>query len=148
MIDLKDITARLSRATPGPWRLKPQDPTKIHRGTVQVEEDGRAIEVVAECYCGAYEGHGLHNADLIAHAPADLDALVEEVERLRGEVDHEKGARIAAYASGALDGQDTERATVVAWLRSEAFLSLYEAKPEDVANALERGDHIKELAND
>ena len=117
MIDLKDITARLSRATPGPWRLKPQDPTKIHRGTVQVEEDGRAIEVVAECYCGAYEGHGLHNADLIAHAPADLDALVEEVERLRGEAER-------------------ERAAVVAWL--------YRDGCEASAERIERGEHRHE----
>jgi quinol monooxygenase YgiN len=52
---------------------------------VQVEEDGRMIEVIAECYCGARDGHGLRNAELIAHAPEDLEALIEEVKRLRME---------------------------------------------------------------
>jgi hypothetical protein len=106
MINIDAIKARLVRATPGPWRLKPQDPAKIHRGTVQIEEDGRAIEVVAECYCGAYEGHGLHNADLIAHAPTDLDALVAEVERLRAEVERERVAVVSALERWAEDGGD------------------------------------------
>ena len=94
MTDLDAIEARLAFATQGPWRVKEQDPKQIHRGTVQVQEDGRGIEVIAECYCGAYDGHGLRNADLIAHAPTDLAALIEEVRYLRG-----------------------ERAAVVAWLR-------------------------------
>ena len=84
-LDLDAIEARLARATPGPWLVKDQDPKQIHRGTVQVQEDGRGVEVIAECYCGAYEGHGLRNADLIAHAPEDLAALLEEVRYLRGE---------------------------------------------------------------
>jgi len=94
MTDLDAIEARLALATQGPWRVKEQDPKQIHRGTVQVEENGRGIEVIAECYCGAYDGHGLRNADLIAHAPEDLAALIEEVRYLRG-----------------------ERAAVVKWLR-------------------------------
>lgn len=97
MTDLDAIEARLNRATSGPWRVKEQDQKQIHRGTVQVQEDGRGIEVIAECYCGAYDGHGLRNADLIAHAPEDLAALIEEVRYLRG-----------------------ERAAVVAWLQRMA----------------------------
>lgn len=85
MTDLDAIEARLALATQGPWRVKEQDPKQIHRGTVQVEENGRGVEVIAECYCGAYDGHGLRNADLIAHAPEDLAALIEEVRYLRGE---------------------------------------------------------------
>lgn len=82
-LDLEPIKARIARATPGPWRVKETDPRSIHRGTVQVEEHGRVIETVAECYCGGYEGHGLRNAELVANAPTDLDALIAEVERLR-----------------------------------------------------------------
>jgi hypothetical protein len=89
-LDLEPIKARIARATPGPWRVKEADPRSIHRGTVQVEENGRVIETVAECYCGGYEGHGLHNAELVANAPTDLDALVAEVERLRAEVSRER----------------------------------------------------------
>lgn len=91
-LDLEPIKARIARATPGPWRVKEADPRRIHRGTVQVEEHGRVIETVAECYCGGYEGHGLHNAELVANAPTDLDALVAEVERLRAEVSRERSA--------------------------------------------------------
>ena len=91
-LDLEPIKARIARATPGPWRVKEADPRSIHRGTVQVEENGRVIETVAECYCGGYEGHGLHNAELVANAPTDLDALVAEVERLRAEVGRERSA--------------------------------------------------------
>ncbi len=132
MINIDAIKARLVRATPGPWRLKPQDPAKIHRGTVvQIEEDGRATEVVAECYCGAYEGHGLHNADLIAHAPTDLDALVEEVERLRGEAER-------------------ERAAVVAWLREKLRENEGYVRPvaweilSAAADCIERAAHRRE----
>jgi hypothetical protein len=82
-LDLDAIEARIYRATPGPWRVKDQDPKQIHRGTVQVQEDGRGVEVIAECYCGAYEGHGLRNAELIARAPEDLQALIDEVRALR-----------------------------------------------------------------
>jgi hypothetical protein len=39
---------------------------------------------------------------------------------------------------------DAERAVVVAWLRAEAYLTLYEATPSDVADAIERGEHRAE----
>ena len=124
MTDLDAIEARLALATQGPWRVKEQDAKQIHRGTVQVEENGRAIEVIAECYCGAYDGHGLRNADLIAHAPEDLAALIEEVRYLRG-----------------------ERAAVVAWLRERqeaAEWALTAAGYEHAADAIERGEHRRE----
>jgi hypothetical protein len=38
-------------------------------------------------------------------------------------------------------GAQAERAAVVAWLRAEAYLTLYEATPSDVADAIERGEH-------
>lgn len=117
-LDLDAIEARLARATPGPWLVKDQDPKQIHRGTVQVQEDGRGVEVIAECYCGAYDGHGLRNAELIANAPTDLAALIEEVRHLRG-----------------------ERAAVVAWLRREIQKC---GCDDDTAACIERGDHRRE----
>ena len=39
---------------------------------------------------------------------------------------------------------DAERAAAVAWLRAEAYLTLYEATPSDVADAIERGEHCRE----
>jgi hypothetical protein len=66
------------------------------------------------------EGKTFHEG----HIAIDLHNAIEEIKRLREDVatpaEHEKGARIAAYASGALEGQDSERAAVVAWLRDEA----------------------------
>lgn len=134
-LDLEPIKARIARATPGPWRVKEADPRRIHRGTVQVEEHGRVIETVAECYCGGYEGHGLHNAELVANAPTDLDALVAEVERLRAQ----RALDNAALARAWDEGRDMERAATVAWLREAAYTTLYDARAGDVADALERG---------
>jgi hypothetical protein len=42
------------------------------------------------------------------------------------------------------DGAREERQNVVAWLRAEAYLTLYEATPEDIATRIERGDHRPE----
>lgn len=61
-------------------------------------------------------------AHLLGNAPADLTTLVAEVERLRAEVER-------------------ERAAVVAWLRSQAYLTLHDDKPHDIADRIERGDH-------
>ena len=43
------------------------------------------------------------------------------------------------------DGAREERQNVVAWLRAQSQLTLYEATPDDVADAIERGDHVKEV---
>jgi hypothetical protein len=82
-------------------------------------------------------------------SPHEAAALVAEVERLRAEVDLLRTGREAArnYADRveaevvALRG---ERAAVVAWLRAEAYLTLYKATPSDVADAIERGEHRRE----
>jgi hypothetical protein len=66
---------------------------------------------------------------------------------LRGEAGMDGNLAVLLQAARMLDehAEDTatlaleERARVVAWLRAEAFLSLYEATPNDVADALARG---------
>lgn len=68
----------------------------------------------------AYEGHGPRNADLIAHAPTDLAALIEEVRYLRG-----------------------ERAAVVAWLR-EGWGAVNLVPTDIVSAEIERGEHRRE----
>tara|TARA_R110000868_G_scaffold102641_1_gene282707 strand:- start:829 stop:1041 length:213 start_codon:yes stop_codon:yes gene_type:complete len=40
-----------------------------------------------------------------------------------------------------------ERARVVTWLRAQSQLTLYEATPDDVADAIERGEHVKEVTD-
>jgi len=61
--------------------------------------------------------------------PQELEALVEEVERLREGED--------GYRQGHSDGCEDERAAVVAWLRARNFL-------EWEADAIERGEHRRE----
>lgn len=52
------------------------------------------------------------------------------------------------YISHAMDlARQEERQNVVAWLRAQSQLTLYEAKPDDVADAIERGDHVKEVTD-
>jgi hypothetical protein len=52
---------------------------------------------------------------------------------------------IAEYINHAWeDGAREERQNVVAWLRAQAYLTLYEASPEDIADRIERGDHRPE----
>jgi len=43
-----------------------------------------------------------------------------------------------------VDEKAKERAAVVAWLRAEAYLTLYDWSPDDLADAIERGDHRRE----
>ena len=87
MLDLDPIKARLAAATPGPWRWS------------RVESWGHVAKL--------HDIHFLPNlaslsstqqdqadADLIAHAPSDLAALVAEVERLRAAIKtHERNGR-------------------------------------------------------
>lgn len=42
------------------------------------------------------------------------------------------------------NGAREERQNVVAWLRAQSQLTLYEATPDDVADAIERGEHHRE----
>lgn len=71
-LDLESIKARLAAAIPGPW------------------ESGRSVEGLLGIYClsAAFrlawlDGSRETDADLIANAPADIAALIAEVERLR-----------------------------------------------------------------
>lgn len=87
-LDLNQILARLAAATPGPWKCHDfgyegmDEPVNIvvHAG----EFDWHAIDngefIVAT---PTWDHGGYRNADMIAHAPTDIAALLAEVERLR-----------------------------------------------------------------
>ncbi len=79
---IAELRAVSYAATPTPWRVQTDAIGGIHKGTVNIEECGRAIETVAT-YCGAYEGHGKSNADFIVAAVNALPELLDEIERLR-----------------------------------------------------------------
>ena len=67
----------------------------------------------------AHEAHGAVTY-LFSNAPADIAALVEEVERLRARRVYE-------------EGRNSERAAVVAWLYRQHY--------DDTAERIERGEH-------
>ena len=71
---LQEIRARLDAATPGPWRDDHQSWCIWAPDHEADEPDARCL--VAEVGCGP-------DTDLIAHAPADIAWLLDEVERLR-----------------------------------------------------------------
>lgn len=107
--DLEPIKARLAAVTPGQYTVR-------HRshGSEVVADTGLSIAWVGNN--GTYSTTGSHtrdeagsyaDADLIANAPADLAALVAEVERLRdcicAALDNlEGGPEALATAEGAL----------------------------------------------
>jgi len=73
---LAEIRARLDAATPGPWT--PEETQRGHDIWWQPGEgmrDGRVANVYVE-----------RDAHFIAHAPADIAWLLDEVERLREEM--------------------------------------------------------------
>ena len=74
-IDLEAIRARIAAATPGPWRSARN---VKHAVMVGPEDAPRHI-----CAFGPLSIGTADDTALIAHAPADLASLCDEVERLR-----------------------------------------------------------------
>jgi hypothetical protein len=105
--DIAAIRARLAAATPGPWRVHSRgdvaliDPRQWPAWAVADDPDGGEDDferLVAEATAA--------DADLIAHAPTDLAALLDEVERLRAQVDDYR-----TLAAGMVRLLDTATAT-------------------------------------
>jgi hypothetical protein len=97
MNKLDEIKARLAASTPGPWTLsKPvggerciglrQDPPPETWNGMGYQSIG-AVKTLASVHAskrGTYYGDMFHaNGELIAHAPTDLAALVQAVEKVR-----------------------------------------------------------------
>lgn len=107
---LREIEQRLQAATPGPWTVKPDirpdvvtdymvrtehgqggycDEGQITTGrTYGVIRDGsKHVAELAKNYGkgNSVPGDAFNDADLIAHAPTDIAALIAEVRRLRDE---------------------------------------------------------------
>lgn len=82
MIDLPAIKARQAKATPGEWRVLYA--TSGNRRIAYMVESGEVC--IAHLDQRADEAKAIDDADFIAHAPADVAALVAEVEGLRAEV--------------------------------------------------------------
>ena len=87
-LDLEPIKERLEAATPGPWsfHILPQ-PVGITAATIHSEHGPRetcwTVDLPPEI-----GGMGTEkDAEFITHSPEDIAALLDEVERLRGQID-------------------------------------------------------------
>jgi len=86
-LDLDPIRTRLEAASLGPWRWEDWgDPPADHeRSAYTLASDELGL---TKAICTAAEATSMWknpaDADLIAHAPSDIAALIAEVERLRG----------------------------------------------------------------
>ena len=74
----------------------------------------------------------------------DIDALINELQQLRSTVVQLRAASTVILDNAWEDGAREERQNVVAWLRAEAQLTLYDDKPDDIADRIERGEHRPE----
>ena len=84
-LDLEPIKARLDKAHTewGSWKAE-EDSWDGY--SVVIDDRGPGVSIIAEQIGqGGDEGRG--DAEFIANAPDDLAALLDEVERLRGQID-------------------------------------------------------------
>ena len=93
-LDLDPIRTRLEAASPGPWRWEDWGalPVDHERSAYTLASDepvgSDLLPGLTKAICTAAQATSLWknpaDADLIAHAPSDIAALIAEVERLRG----------------------------------------------------------------
>jgi len=146
-VNLDAIKARLAAATPGPWGLQGAQNDYELRGPGPRVNGWNMGPLVMEV--SRWNKHpSPADVALIEHAPADLTALIAEVERLRAELGR---ATSEAFDLGVKSGEGRERAATVAWLRSESFIMEYRRKrnlgrhmADVTADFIERGEHRRE----
>ena len=98
-LDLEPIKERLAAATPGPWDfyVLPQS-VGITVATIHSEQGPRETCWTADLP-PEIGGMGTEkDAEMIAHAPEDIAALIAEVETLRGQVEAVRALHRPAHA--------------------------------------------------
>lgn len=110
MLDLEPIKRRLAAATPGPWTPTRRD--DIAGGQVY----GADGLVICEMTFARPEDVSDANGQLVGHAPADLAALVAEVERLRPLAD---AARLFTVACAEDEAYLADKASDEGWVETE-----------------------------
>lgn len=104
MLDLTPIVARAEAARaawPGPWhpyRKVYEGIGILSEGVVALSQGDRHEEV---CWCSGDDAQRAATAEFIADAPADLAALVAEVERLRAAIALHRDRWRSGVGSGA-----------------------------------------------
>lgn len=128
--DLDAIKARLAAATPGPWGLQGAQNDYELRGPGPRVDGWNTGPLVMEV--SRWNKHpSPADVDLIEHAPADLAALVAEVERLRAHRELCTENLLRGYETGKAE----ERTSAVAYLRDNT------CGCHDFAGDIERGAH-------
>ena len=95
MMDLQAIKDRLAAATPGQWHhgILPVSPPG-HIGVRTVDENDHTDAIIARCGHWSekdFRDQIVADAELIAHAPTDLAALVKAYEELQAEAEQNAG---------------------------------------------------------
>lgn len=108
--ELEAIRERVKAATPGPWVWEVADATLLALGrAADPIYEGHVLSAHRCGACANTDGLCLWpkqpDAEVIAHAPTDIAALLAEVDRLRAEL-----AQLKAAARGVLSltGDETE----------------------------------------
>jgi len=143
---LDAIKARLAAATPGPWVLQGAQSDYDISGEGERVNGWTVGPRVLEIDLRDPRHLKLADAELIANAPSDLKALLEEVERLRGEVDG---------CVTAIESLRAERNALRERLREVAQILIAEVgaegpmDAEDAARkAVARMERLRELADE
>ncbi len=97
-MNLEPIKARLAAATPGPWHPV-EIPAAKYVGVTAEHWDGDGYHVCSTEDCDPEDA--VPNATFIAHAKADVEALVAEVERLRAAIALHRDRWRSGVGSGA-----------------------------------------------
>ena len=84
---IEQIKARLEKATPGKWTGKENDWNEVHIRAPS-RKHKTEIAAVSVGYNEPMEGEQRANINLICNAPADIAALLADIERLRDRIDN------------------------------------------------------------
>lgn len=120
MLDLEPINARLAAATPGPWHVEPEDTAC---GSFVARMPGIYIEPEHQHLAPAG-----NDAALIANAPADIAALVAEVERLTKERDEAQSIATKWFGAGAGSSRWSDQ-TIDLWYAHQKVIKSWVALP-------------------
>ena len=103
---IAEIRVRLASATPGPWE---RDSSKVISPNVRLAWC-TDTEINLSILASSHRVQAVANAELIAHAPGDLEWATDEIERLNAELAAAQLEAIrqenAAYRVGSEDGYE------------------------------------------